>query len=91
MCSIITPEAADSGRQMLSAKWIDCSKVLVAASPATECICMLSNTACISGIKSKGMQASPKRNALVECNHYKCYMMDDVPFHCQLYNCVPKW
>ncbi len=70
-CSIITPEAADSGKQMLSAKWIDCSGVLIAVSPAAACICMLSDTTCINGIKSKGMRASHKGNGLVERNDYE--------------------
>jgi hypothetical protein len=79
MCSIITPEVADSGKQMLSDKWIDHSGVLVAVSLAAECICMLSNPAHINGIKSKGMQASCEGIALVEHNDYKCNMMDDAP------------
>jgi hypothetical protein len=77
--SIITPEVVDSGKYMFSAMWRDCSGVLVAVSPAAECICMLSNTAHIKGIKSMGMQASCKRNALVECNNYEWYTMDNVP------------
>ncbi len=81
MRSIITLEAADSGKNMLSAKWIDHSRVLVAVSPATECIPMLSNTACINGIKSKGkgVRASCKGNVLVEHNDYEWYTMDDIP------------
>jgi hypothetical protein len=58
MCSIITPEAADSGKQMKSAKWINRGGLLVAVSPVTECICVLSDPACINGIKSKGMRAN---------------------------------
>jgi hypothetical protein len=57
MCSIITLEAADSGKHMQSAKWIDCGGLLVAGSPATECVCLLSNPTWITGIKSKKMQA----------------------------------
>jgi hypothetical protein len=79
MRSIITPEAADSGKQMLSTKWIDCSGVLVAVSPAAEYICMISNTTHINGIKSKGMWASRKGNELVERNDYECYTMDEAP------------
>jgi hypothetical protein len=80
MHSIITQEAVDSGKHMPSAKWIDCSGVLVAVSPATECVCMLSSTARTNGIKSKGMWASCEGNALVERNNYEWYTMDDVPF-----------
>ncbi len=54
MRSIITPEAVESGKHMLSAKWIDCSKVLVAVSPAAECDCMISDTTRINGIKMRG-------------------------------------
>jgi hypothetical protein len=79
MCSIITPEAVDSGKQMLSTKWVDCSGVLAPVSPTAECVCMLSNTAHINGIKSKKMWESHKGNALVEHNGYECYTLDDVP------------
>jgi len=41
MCSIITPEAEDSGKQMLNAKWIDHGRGLVAVSPPTECVRIL--------------------------------------------------
>ncbi len=54
MHSIITPEAVDSGKKMLFAKWIDCSRVLVAVSPAAERVCMLRDTALINGIKKQG-------------------------------------
>ncbi len=45
MCSVITPEAEDSGKQMLNAKWIDRGEELVAVSPAAECVRMLSDPA----------------------------------------------
>jgi hypothetical protein len=79
MHSIITPEAVDSGNHMLSTKRIDHSRVLVAVSPTTECVRMLSDTARINGIKSKGMQASCKGNGLMEHSDYEWYTMDDVP------------
>ena len=79
MCSIITLEAADSGKHMLSTKWIDCSRVLVVVSPAAKCVCMLSNTTCINGIKIKGVRASCKGNGLMERNDHEWFKMDDVP------------
>jgi hypothetical protein len=79
MCSIITPEAADSGKHMQSAKWIDRGGLLVAVSPATECVCLLSNPTRIASIKSKGMWAKQEGKVLVEQNTYNSYMMDDVP------------
>jgi hypothetical protein len=78
MCTIITPEAEDSGKHMLSAKWIDCGGELVAVSPAAECIRMLSNPARINSINSKGMGASREGKAKVERNTYECYTMDEV-------------
>jgi hypothetical protein len=84
MRSIITPEVADSCKHILSAKWIDCSKVLVAVSPAAQCVCMLSDTTHINGIKKKGMRASCKGNAFVDLNDYEWYTMDDTPPHSQL-------
>ncbi len=78
MCSIITLEAEDSGKHMLSAKWIDHGGELVAVSPATECVRMLSNPACINGVKSKGMRASHEGKAKVERNTYECYTMANV-------------
>ncbi len=57
MCSIITPEATDSVKRMQSAKWIDRSGLLVAVSPAAECVRILSDPTCLNGIKSKGMRA----------------------------------
>ncbi len=84
ICSIITPEAEDSGKHMLSAKWIDRGRELAVVSPAAKCVRMLSDPARINGIKSKGMRASREGKALVERNTYKCYTMDDVdtiPLH----------
>ncbi len=65
--------------QMLSAKWIDCSGVLVAVSPTAKCICMLSNPCCVNRMKSKGMRASRRGEVLVEGNKYATYCMDNVP------------
>jgi hypothetical protein len=79
ICSIVTPEAADSGKQMLSAKWIECGGDAVAVSPAAKCIRLLSDLARVSGIKGKGMQAKHEGKALVERNNYATYTMDDVP------------
>jgi hypothetical protein len=85
MCSIITLEAADSGKHMQSAKWTDCKGLLVAVSPATECVCLLSDPTRIASIKSKGMRAKQEGKVLVERNTYKSYTMDDVP-HIPNYN-----
>ncbi len=79
MCSSITPEAEDSGKQMLNAKWIEHGGELVAVSPAAECVRILSDPSWINGIKSKGMRASHEGKALLEQNTYECYTMDDVP------------
>jgi len=54
MCNIVTPEAAASVKQMQSAKWIDCGGLLVAVSPAAECVRLLSNPIQLNGIKSEG-------------------------------------
>ncbi len=78
MCSNITPEVEDSGKQMLNAKWIDHYGELVAVSPTTECIWMLSNPSRINSIKSKGMRAHHEGKVLVEQNTYECYTMDDM-------------
>jgi hypothetical protein len=45
---------------------------------ADKCVCLLSNPACMNGIKSKGMQAKCKGRALVMCNNYMTYIMTDV-------------
>jgi hypothetical protein len=57
MCCILTPEMAQGGRQMLSAKWIECGGINIAVSPADECIHLLSDPTRLNGIKSKGMRA----------------------------------
>ena len=79
MCSIITPEAADSVKRMQSAKWIDRDGLLVAVSPAAECVRLLSDPTRLNGIKSEGMRAKREGKALVERNTYESYTMDDVP------------
>ncbi len=48
-------------------------------SPVAECVCMLSDTTHINGIKSKRMRASHEGNVLVERNDYEWYTIDDVP------------
>ncbi len=73
------PNVADSGKQMLSAKWIERGGDAVAVSPAAECVRLLSDPARVSGIKGKGMRAKRKGKALVERNDYATYTMDDVP------------
>ncbi len=47
-------------------------------SPADECVCLLSDPARVSGIKSEGMQSKREAKALVERNDYAT-TMDDVP------------
>jgi hypothetical protein len=79
MCSIITPEATDSAKHMQSAKWIDRGGLLVAVSPAAECVRLLSDPTRLNGIKSEGMRAKREGKALVERNTYESYTMDDVP------------
>jgi hypothetical protein len=64
---------------MLSAKWTEHGGIIIAMSPADKCICLLSNPACLNGIKSKGMQSKRKKRALVMCNDYMTYTMTDVP------------
>jgi hypothetical protein len=54
-------------------------------SPATECVCPLSNPTRIASIKSEGMRAEQEGKVLVERNTYKSYTMDDVP-HIPNYN-----
>jgi hypothetical protein len=53
MCSIVTPEEDNSGKQkMLNVKWIDRGEGDdVAVSPAAECVRLLSDPARVSGIK----------------------------------------
>ena len=82
MCSIVTPEEENSGKQkMLNAKWIDRGGGAgdIAVSPAAECVRLLSNPERVSGIKSEGMRAKREAKALVERNDYAAYTMDDVP------------
>jgi hypothetical protein len=81
MCSIITPKEENIGKQkMLNAKWIDRGGGdAVSVSPAAECVRLLSDPACESGIKSKGMRAKRETKVLVECNDYASYTMDNVP------------
>ena len=65
---------------MLKAKWIDCGGGdYIAVSPAAKCVCLLSNPARVSGIKSKGMWSKLETKALVERNDYATYTMDNVP------------
>jgi hypothetical protein len=78
MCCIMTPETANGRMQMLSAKWIEHDGNTIAVSPVDKCICLLSNPACLHGIKSKGMQAKRKGKALVSHNNYVTYTMADV-------------
>jgi hypothetical protein len=79
MCCILTPETAHGGRQMLSANWIERDGITVAVSLADKCICLLSNPACLNGIKSKGMRSKREQRALVTRNDYMTYTMTDVP------------
>ncbi len=78
MYSILMLEEADRG-EMLSAKWIDHSGVVVAVCPAAACVRMLSHPLHIIKIKSKEMQAKRKENTLVERNGYATYSMANVP------------
>ncbi len=79
MCCILMPEMAQGGRQMLSAKWIECDGINISVSPADECVCLLSDPTRLSGIKSKGMQAKHNGRALVVQNGYMAYTMENVP------------
>jgi hypothetical protein len=79
MCCILTPEMAQGGRQMLSAKWIERGGITIAVSPADECVHLLSDPMRLNGIKSKGMQAKRKGRALVMQNDYMNYTMENVP------------
>jgi hypothetical protein len=79
MCSIVTPEEEDNDKKMSNTKWIESNGVLVAVSPAAECVRMLSNPSRINGIKSEGMRAKREAKALVEMNDYATYSMVDVP------------
>ena len=52
---------------------------MTAVSPAAKWARLLSDPAYVSGIKSKGMWSKCKAKALVECNDYATYTMDNVP------------
>jgi hypothetical protein len=65
ICCIQTPETANDGMQMLSAKWIERNGKAVAVCPADERVHLLSDPMCLNGIKSKGMQAKCTERALV--------------------------
>jgi hypothetical protein len=81
MCSIVTPEEDYSGKQkMLNAKWIDCvGGDDIAVSPAAECVRLLSDSECVSGIKGEGMRSKHEAKALGERNDYATYTMGNVP------------
>ena len=74
MCCIVCPEVEDSGKNMLSAKWVERDGETIAVSPAGECVCLLSDPSRVYGIKSEGMRAKHDSKALVPR-----YMMGDVP------------
>jgi hypothetical protein len=77
MCCILTPEMAQGGRQMLSAKWIERNGINIFVSPADECIRLLSDPT-LNGIKSKGMRAKCNGRVLVVQNNYMTYTMENV-------------
>ncbi len=79
MCCIYCPEVEDSGKNMLSAKWVERDRETIAVSPADECVCLLSDPSRVNGIKSEGMRAKRDRKALVSRNDYSSYTMGDVP------------
>ncbi len=79
MCCILTPEMAQGGRQMLSAKWIEHDGINISMSPADECICLLGDPTRLNGIKSKGMRTKRDGRALVVQNNYMTYTMENVP------------
>jgi hypothetical protein len=79
MCCIVMPEAANSGKNMLSTKWVERDGETVAVSPADKCVCLLRNPARVNGIKSKSIRAKCKGKVLVSCNNYASYTMGDVP------------
>jgi hypothetical protein len=58
MCTVVTPKEMIGVRQVLSAKWIDYNGGVVAVSPTTKCIHMLSDPSHTNGIKSEGVRAS---------------------------------
>ena len=79
MSCIVTPEAADSDKNMLLAKWVERDGETVSASLADERVCLLGNHARVNEIKSEGMQVKQEGKALVSCNNNESYTMVDVP------------
>jgi hypothetical protein len=79
LCCILMPEIAQGGRQMLSAKWIECNGITIAMSPADECVHLLSDPMRLNSIKSKGMRAKREGRALVMQKDYMTYTMENVP------------
>jgi hypothetical protein len=81
MSSVVMPKEDNRGKQkMLNAKWNDRGGGDdIAVSPAAKCVCLLSDLVHVSSIKSEGMWSKRKAKALVECNDYATYTMDDVP------------
>lgn len=63
---------------MMSAKWVEREGVLVAVSPAVECVRMLSDPAQVNGIKSERVRAKREGDARIERNTYEAYSMNDV-------------
>jgi len=78
MCCIVIPEAVDSGKNILSTKWVKHDRETVVVSPAEECVFLLRNPAKVNGIMSKGMWAKCKGKVLVSCKDYSSYTMADV-------------
>ena len=72
-------EAANSGKNTLSTKWVERDRETVAVSPADKFFHLLSNPARVNGIKSKGMWVKHEGKVLVLRNNYTSYMMADVP------------
>jgi hypothetical protein len=69
----------DSGKNMLSAKWVKHDGEIVSVSPADKCVHLLSNPSRVNGIKSEGMWVKCDSKALVSCNDFTSYTMGDVP------------
>ncbi len=78
MCCILTPEMAQGGRQMLSAKWIECNGINICVSLADEWDHLLSDPMRLNSIKSNGMRAKHNGRALVVQNDYMTYTMENV-------------
>ena len=68
----------DSGKNMLSVKWVKRDEKIVVVSPADKCVHFLSNQSRVNGIKSEGMRAKRKGKVLVSCNDYTSFMMGGV-------------